>query len=30
MGSDEFQINGLLRIMVTGNIFFKLMVTNQI
>ena len=30
MGSDESQINGLLRIMVTGNIFFKLMVTNQI
>ena len=30
MGSDEFQINGLLRIIVTGNIFFKLMVTNQI
>ena len=30
MGSDEFQINGLLRIIVTGNIFFKLMVANQI
>ena len=30
MASEEFQIDGLLRIVVTGNSLFHLMVTNQI
>ena len=30
MVSEEFQINGLHRILVTGNSFFQLMVANQI
>ena len=30
MGSEKFQINGLLRILVTGSSFFQLIATNQI